>query len=918
MDCCHPPCCINPPSSMQLLVPTGASANYIGPTGDTGPAGPPGAASQTGAPGVDGSVSREWTLVNNITATGQVTAPSLIPSGWAPGNVMMTQMDNTGTDMYPWFSQWNTQNGTVPGQRLQVTSKNNPANFGIYDIGALNGVVGPPVVSWAHTNIVYVAGGGVFALGDTLVFSASINGPEGNTGPAATAAMPDFSIQYNSGSGNFAGHSSLTFKDTTSANLPDANPDGLYYLGRIQMERTLGNGEIAIGMEAGSTGQTRDAVAIGKLAGSSMQGQDSIAIGVAAGYSTQDNNAIAIGSAAGETDQQYDCVAIGQNAGRTSQQPQAIAIGNNAGNANQSTDAIAMGDNSAVNNQGVSSVAIGSNSAQQDQGDDAVALGVLAGKRNQGDNAVSVGARAGEQDQGDRAIAIGKGAGQGYFSIANTGQGDNAIAIGVDAGSAVAGQVGSGQGTQAIAIGTSTGKDQQGAGAIAVGNRAGHRLQPANAICIGNMGVDLQSQSALDGSIIINATGETASTFTDGGNSGFFVKPVRNVSGRGPLYYDPASGEITWSSQTAGHLATYSFATTRSTYSGGTTDYWGFASRGAGVDPIAPPGWASSIDNGGIGLFAIDIDITNILGTFGTINSGWLNNWHITAVRGGTSPNWEYPVVYNGIGTVTTANHGIRFEGFPSTTPSATPTSHITAYTSENLMPGHWTAGIFGPYQGDQAAVPDSGYGVANDRVPGSGTNVWENGFLGSTAATTNAANGWRPATANYVAAPRPNSSGKIVGLVLSGIGSAFDWGIWGPPQNTIPSQYEHKVTITISVVKGEFADRSTPGLNLAGDCCRDTIIADIFKVNRNGISSSSGGAVAWGQGPAGRDWVTDWGTSDYISFTGVSYLRLRTTIYVEAQDGAVSTSGNAVTPEISVRENIFKVGAQLSIIWDP
>jgi len=154
---------------------------------------------------------------------------------------------------------------------------------------------------------------------------------------------------------------------------------------------------------------------------------------------------------------------------------------------------IALGENAGQTSQGAYSVAVGASAGSTTQGVSAVAIGYLAGATTQGQQAVAVGVSAGGITQGSGAVAIGNGAGY------NT-QGVSAVAIGVDAGLTT-----------------------QGANAIAIGEQAGGTNQPAN-------------------SIVINASGIAL----NGAAAGFYVRPIREVTGPQTVYYNPVTYEVTW------------------------------------------------------------------------------------------------------------------------------------------------------------------------------------------------------------------------------------------------------------------------------------------------------------------------------------------------------------------------------------
>jgi len=163
---------------MQRQFPRTVSKGGGGERGAAGSRGPQG---NSGNDGVNGASSGEWKLVSTITADGQVKANSLTPAGWAPGSLYLTQKDRRGGNRYKWFSKWPLS--VANGQRVQIISKTNPQNFGIYDIGTLSGVMGPPVTTWAFGNMTYIVGNGTFTIGEVIVISASLNGARGMTGP---------------------------------------------------------------------------------------------------------------------------------------------------------------------------------------------------------------------------------------------------------------------------------------------------------------------------------------------------------------------------------------------------------------------------------------------------------------------------------------------------------------------------------------------------------------------------------------------------------------------------------------------------------------------------------------------------------------------------------------------------------------
>lgn len=129
-----------------------------------------------------------------------------------------------------------------------------------------------------------------------------------------------------------------------------------------------------------------------------------------------------------------------------------------------------------------------------------VGIGFQAQKTNPDGYTVGIGSYAGKTSQAQAAVAVGSNAGE-------TSQGNSAVALGVYAG-----------------------QTNQGNNAIAIGNQAGKNNQPA-------------------GSIVINSSGSVL----NGGAAGFYVDPIREVTGPQVLYYDPTgTKEITWGPVPAG------------------------------------------------------------------------------------------------------------------------------------------------------------------------------------------------------------------------------------------------------------------------------------------------------------------------------------------------------------------------------
>ena len=152
-------------------------------------------------------------------------------------------------------------------------------------------------------------------------------------------------------------------------------------------------------------------------------------------------------------------------------------------------------------------------------------LGYQAGLTNQGSSGIAIGYRAGKDSQGQGAISIGDDSGL-------TGQGYRAVAIGFVAAT-------SNQGPGAIAIGDGTAQASQGGGAIAIGSLAGSTNQGASSIAIG---YQAGATTTTANSIILNASGSTL----DSAAAGFYVAPIREVTGPQTVYYNPVTYEVTW------------------------------------------------------------------------------------------------------------------------------------------------------------------------------------------------------------------------------------------------------------------------------------------------------------------------------------------------------------------------------------
>jgi hypothetical protein len=266
--------------------------------------------------------------------------------------------------------------------------------------------------------------------------------------------------------------------------------------GNMRLKNTINidSSRVAVGTNAGQTGQNEGSIAFGTNAGQTEQGKT--------GTQSYGGNSVAIGANAGQTGQWSRSVAIGFNAGADNQQNNSIAIGNAAGYTAQKSYSVAIGDLAGQYGQQNSSVAVGTNAGQNQQG-------TVGGDAVAGD-AVAIGIDAGRTSQQFAATAIGRRAG-------NNGQRDYAVAIGNEAGWTA-------QATRGIAIGDGAGRSNQGAFSIAIGAYAGRTNQPNH-------------------STIINSSGSILDPVN---SNALYVNPIRSTTDATalPMIYNTSTKEI--------------------------------------------------------------------------------------------------------------------------------------------------------------------------------------------------------------------------------------------------------------------------------------------------------------------------------------------------------------------------------------
>lgn len=210
----------------------------------------------------------------------------------------------------------------------------------------------------------------------------------------------------------------------------ETGPTGLISLEGNQWGKTInwnnitqswqitGENNLALGLDAGQIAQGTNAIALGFKSGNSYQQFNSIAIGQNAGLLNQGGitgYSIAIGADAGYTGQGSYTIAIGAYSGRHIQSQNSIAIGLEAGFTGQGGHtgyAVALGAFAGWDTQGENAIAIGNEAGLTNQGSNAIAIGHNAGGTGQVANAIAIGQDAGSYLQGTNSIAIGQQAGQ--------------------------------------------------------------------------------------------------------------------------------------------------------------------------------------------------------------------------------------------------------------------------------------------------------------------------------------------------------------------------------------------------------------------------------------------------------------------------------------------------------------------------
>ena len=182
------------------------------------------------------------------------------------------------------------------------------------------------------------------AASRTTCAAPGIAGPAGPTGVGFTGPIGPTGIQGVPGTNGTNGTNGSNGATGVTGPTGPKGDQG------IQGISTFSVNPVAIGVGAGTNGQSTEAIAIGHVAGNTYQGYGAIAIGPYAGYNGQTGYAVAIGNYAGNTAQGGSAVAIGSGAGSTNQGAFAVAIGNYAANSNQSSKTIVLNASGGVFN----------------------------------------------------------------------------------------------------------------------------------------------------------------------------------------------------------------------------------------------------------------------------------------------------------------------------------------------------------------------------------------------------------------------------------------------------------------------------------------------------------------------------------------------------------------------------------------
>jgi len=356
------------PTGSGLTGPTGPTAAFAAVTGATGPIGPTGPAGITASP----ATAADLTINSYLDLDYLVTTPSINPVLFV-GPSQIIQGDAA------------VNNFGYTGSALQNAGKTNigPAADAVYTQGTAvgpaagqayaaigNGAYNSAGVVAGYQAIGYTGTAGTFS---DVIIGANAGGPYncceaiGSRSSGTTVVGYDahgfVALGYNAG---FKGAVPVNTADVTVGwNGPVDIAIGSYAGGGLSTA-TQGSliSTICIGENAGARFATQsNHIAIGTNAMANYTtgtttGDGNIAIGYEAGNTGSSDRAIAIGTSAGAYNQGTGAIAIGSFCGQTNQGPYAVAVGLNAGGFNQGTYAIAIGAYAGETNQPANSIVL--------------------------------------------------------------------------------------------------------------------------------------------------------------------------------------------------------------------------------------------------------------------------------------------------------------------------------------------------------------------------------------------------------------------------------------------------------------------------------------------------------------------------------------------------------------------------------
>jgi hypothetical protein len=333
--------------------------------------------------GGTGFTSADGVPCSNIIKFNTITNTFTNPFGTGANNYVMTAC-SIGFDLYigGYFTTMNgnTWNGLAKFNTVTQTLSN---PFGTGTSGGIDGV------RWMTVNgpLIYILGG-----------FASVNGNAWNSIFQYNSATNTLSNPFNSAAaaflcgmivnqvlylcGQFSNINGTTCQNIIAYNLNTNtwfNPFGTGINGWVVFSICAYGNILYIG---GESNTTANGLAIANIVQYTIS-QYGIAIGNQAGFTGQSSQGIAIGSLAGSCGQGVNGIAIGVQTGQTYQQTGSVAIGSQAGNYFQGTGSIAIGYQAGYSGQGNNSVCIGTNAGITGIGSRAIALGYNAGLTSQ-------------------------------------------------------------------------------------------------------------------------------------------------------------------------------------------------------------------------------------------------------------------------------------------------------------------------------------------------------------------------------------------------------------------------------------------------------------------------------------------------------------------------------------------------------